>query len=404
MKFTSLITPWRLKWYSIAVLFGIFSALVIVLLSGTGPKIFSGRLGGDFPVFYAAGRMAATSDFNQLYDLDQQIESQKDLYPDHTSYMPFPYPPYVALACIPLSFLPYRVAYVLNLFVNMSAFVTAFFCLKKVIKGLDGYFLPVFTISLTFYPFMKATLNGQLTAITFMLFALVWRFTVEDRRYTAGMFMGLLLFKPQFAIPLIGVFILSGRLKTASSAIVTGCLVISISLFFTGIQPYTHWYHLIKWFAHIVSDTNGHNAVSWIGFLDAVFGTENRISFIVGYVCCFATVLFISYVWAVGGTKSDFNAQMGLAAVSFVLIPPYILFYDAGMIVLTYAVILSRIRGRQTELISFVWLIGLTQTFADRIGFSPIFFLVVYTFFLSLVHIASPAMQKLMVKSISEGN
>jgi hypothetical protein len=111
MKSTSLITPWRLKWYSIAVLFGIFSALIIVLLSGTGPKIISGRLGGDFPVFYAVGRMAATSGFNHLYDLGQQIDSQKDLYPDHKSFMPFPYPPYVALACFPLSFFSYRIAY-----------------------------------------------------------------------------------------------------------------------------------------------------------------------------------------------------------------------------------------------------------------------------------------------------
>ena len=59
----SLITPWRLKWYSIAVLFGIFLALVIALLSGTGPKILSGRLGGDFPAFYAAGRIVATFGF-----------------------------------------------------------------------------------------------------------------------------------------------------------------------------------------------------------------------------------------------------------------------------------------------------------------------------------------------------
>jgi hypothetical protein len=395
MKAISLITPWRLKWYSIAVLFGIFSALVIVLFSGTGPRILSGRLGGDFPVFYAAGRIAANSGFNQLYDLDLQIESQKDLYPDQKSFMPFPYPPYVALAFVPLSFIPYRIAFVIYLLVNMIAFYMAFVSLKKIIPGLDKFFLPVFTLSLTFYPFMKATLNGQLTAITFMLFALVWRLTIEGRPYSAGFYMGLLLYKPQFAIPLIGVFMLSGRLKIASSAIVTACLVIAISLFVTGIQPYVQWYHFLKWFALVVSDTNGHNAVSWIGFLDAVFGTENSITFIIGYACCFATVLVISYIWAVGGSKSDLNAQMGLAAVSFILIPPYMLFYDAGLIVLTYAVIIANIQRRIIELICFVWLIGFTQIVAERIGISPLFFLVAFTFFLSLVLLAAPAMRKM---------
>ncbi len=182
----------------------------------------------------------------------------------------------------------------------------------------------------------------------------------------AGFFMGLLLFKPQFAIPLIGVFMLSGRLKIAFSAISTGCLIIAISLFFTGIQPYEQWYHFLKWFVPSDANVNGHNAVSWIGFLDAVFGTENKITFIIGYACCFATVLFISYVWAVGGTKSDFNAQMGLAAVSFVLIPPHVMFYDAGLIVLTYAVIIAKMHSRQIKLICFVWLIGITQVFASQ--------------------------------------
>lgn len=391
MKFYSLITPWRLKWYSVCVLLGIFSALVIVLLSGAGPKILSGRLGGDFVPFYAAGRFVASFGFNELYDISRQLESQKDLFPDFKGVLPFPYPPFVALACIPLSFFSYRIAYMLFLFVNISAFFVAFVCLKKVVRGFDKFLLPVFTLSLTFYPFLKATLNGQLSAIIFMLFALTWRLTIEGRQYLAGFFMGLLLFKPQFAIPLIGVFILSGRFKIASSAIVTACMVIAVSLFFTGIQPYEQWYHFLKWFVPTDANVNGYNAVSWIGFLDAVFGTENSITFIIGYVCCFATVIFISYVWVVGGTKSDLNAQMGIAAVSFVLIPPHVMFYDAGLIVLTYAVIIDKINKRKFELICLVWLIALTQIFADQIGFSPLFFLVVFTFFLSLVHLATPS-------------
>jgi hypothetical protein len=400
----SLITPWRLKWYSITVLFGIFLAIVIALLSGTGPKILSGRLGGDFPAFYAAGRIVATFGFNELYDLSTQIELQKDLYPDLNSFLPFPYPPFVALAYVPLSLLPYRIAYVLNLFVNVTAFFVAFIAIKKVIRGFDEFFLPFFTLSLTFYPFFKAILNGQNSALTLMLFALIWQFTVEGRQYLAGFFMGLLLFKPQFAIPLIGVFLLSGRLKIVFSALVTGCIVVAIGLFFTGIQSYEQWYNFLKWFVPADANMNRHNAVSWIGFLDAIFGTENKIAFLIGYACCFSTVLIISYVWTVGGTKSDFNSQMGLAAVSFVLIPPHVMFYDAGLIVLTYLIIIAKIRSCKIELICFVWLIGITQSFADKIGFSPLFLLVVSTFFLSLVLIGSSAIQEKMVKPLSTSN
>lgn len=398
----SLLTPWRLKWYSILVLLGLFIALLIVLFSGTGPKILSGRLGGDFPAFYAAGRIVTNVGFNELYDLDQQIKWQKDLFPDLKSYLPFAYPPFVALAYAPISLLPYRIAYLLNLFVFVSAFFMAFVCLKRVIQGLDEFFLPVFTLSFTFYPFLKSNLGGQNTALTLMLFALIWRFTLENRQYLAGISLGLLLYKPQFGIPLIGLFVLSGRYKIAFSGIVVGSVVITISLFFTGIQPYKQWYNFINWFSTADAIVNGHNAVSWIGFLDAVLGTENKMAFIIGAACCFATVSIISYIWTVGGTKSDFNAQMGLAAVSIILIPPHLMFYDAGLIILTYAVVIAKIQSGRIELICFVWLTGMTQIFAEQMGFSPLFFLVVLTFIISLVHIAPPAIGKKVIKSISE--
>jgi hypothetical protein len=400
----SLITPWRLKWYSITVLFGIFLALVIALLSGTGPKILSGRLGGDFPAFYASGRIVTTVGFNGLYDLANQIESQKDLFPDRKGFMPFPYPPFVALAYAPLSLLPYRIAYVLNLVFNISAFFVAFVCLKKEIQGLEEFFLPAFALSLTFYPFLKATLNGQNSAITLMLFALIWRFTTKNRQYLAGFFMGLLLYKPQFAIPLIGLFFLSGRFKIFFSGVVTGSLIIVVSIFFAGFQPYEQWYNFLKWFVPADAIVNGYNAISWIGFLDAVFGTENRMGFILGYACCFATVVIISYVWNVGRAQSDFNSQMGFAAVSLVLIPPHLMFYDAGLIVLTYTVIIAKINRRKIELICFVWLAGMTQIIAEKIGFSPIFLLVVLTYFIALFTIAAPAMRKKIIKPISENN
>jgi len=398
----TLLTPWRLKWYSILVLLGLFIALLIVIFSGTGPKIISGRLGGDFPSFYASGRIVTNIGFDELYNLDQQIKWQKDLFPDLRSYLPFAYPPFVALAYAPLSLIPYRIAYLLNLLAFVSAFFMAFVSLKRIIPGLDEFFLPVFTLSFTFYPFLKSNLCGQNTALTLMLFTLIWRFTLEKRQYLAGIFLGLLLYKPQFGIPLMGLFVLSGRYKIAFSGVTIGCLIVAISLFFTGIQPYKEWYDFINWFSTADANINGHNAVSWIGFLEAAFGTDNKTAFVIGIACCLATVSIISYIWTIGGAKSDFNAQMGLAAVSVILIPPHLMFYDAGLIILTYAVIITKIRNRKVELICFVWLTGITQIFAKKIGFSPLFFLVVLTFILSLVHISHMAMERSVVKSISK--
>jgi hypothetical protein len=395
MNFYSLLTPWRLKWYSISILFALFSGLIIVLFTSTGTRtITGGRVGGDFTPFYATGRLLANSDFNGLYDRNVQIESQKDLFPDHTGLLAFPYPPYVALACIPLSWFSYPVAYALHVIISICAFYLSFINIRKLIPLIDRFFLPAFTISLTFYPIFAAVFKGQLTAFILMLYTLIWRFTKEGKPFWAGLFMGLLLFKPQFAVPLIGLFILSGRIKIALTAIFTSTLIIAVGLLFTGIEPYIAWVDFLKWFVPADAVLNKHNAVSWIGFLDAIFGTENKLSIVIGHILCFVTVLFISYIWAAGGKLSDINAQIGLAAVCFVLIPPHVMYYDAGLILLTYAVLIERMQTKQIALICVVWLIGLTPIFADKFGFSLVFFLVIFTLFQAVVNLTVPAIQK----------
>lgn len=389
MKFISLITAWRLKWYSFSILTGLILAFSILILS-TDPIKLPRRIGGDFRCFYASGRLVATSGFKDLYH--PSIACQKELIPDEEiCFIPSPYPPLFAMICAPLCLLPYKISYILYFVIAIASFFIACIHLIKIFPELRDIFFPVVLFSFTFFPFLAAFCNGQLTPIIFMLFISTWRFTKEDRKYLAGFCMGLILFKPQFCIPLIGLFMLSGRFKIAVSAIVTGCLIFGISLLFSGIQPYVEWYHFLIDFVPSDAQLNGNHAVSWIGFLDAVFGTDNKTTFFIGYALCFATVFYISTIWAVGGTKSDFDAQMGLAAVSMVLIPPHVMYYDAGLIIATYASIYTKMQPHRFISACIIWLLGISQTFTGSMGITPIFFLVVITFFFSVSILTTPA-------------
>jgi len=383
MTLNSIFTPWRLKWYSIAILVSIVLGLFIVLLSGRGPKIISGRLGGDFTAFYAAGRSVITGHTGKLYDLDEQIEQQKNLYPDSKGVLPFAYPPFVAIACAPLALFNYRFAFVIWFLLNTGAFLLTFYYIRNIIPELKSYLLPSFTICFTFYPFSKAILNGQNTAFTFLLMVLVWFFTLERRSWLAGLFLGLLFYKLQFAVPFIGLFFLSGRIKIALSALMTGALIFSASLLFVGFQGYDDWYHLLKWFPNADAVQNKHNAVSWIGFLDAIFGTDNKASMIIGYILCTASIVGISLIWTLGRKCLGFSVIMALTAVTLVVIQPHVMFYDAGLITVTYAVVLQRIKKRKNELVFTVWILSFAQILSKRLGFSPIFFIVVFTYFFS---------------------
>ena len=71
-----IITPWRLKWYPAAALLAIAVAFLICLFSGEGGQILSGKLGGDFPAFYGAGRIVLDGNVDQLYNVEQQLAEQ----------------------------------------------------------------------------------------------------------------------------------------------------------------------------------------------------------------------------------------------------------------------------------------------------------------------------------------
>ena len=91
-------TPRRQRLYPMAVLIGLVLGFSIFVLTTQGlTSVLGGRMGGDFPAFYAAGRLAASPHPERLYDPAAQQDAQRDLIPGAPNgWIPFAYPPHVA--------------------------------------------------------------------------------------------------------------------------------------------------------------------------------------------------------------------------------------------------------------------------------------------------------------------
>ncbi|MDH3738614.1 MAG: hypothetical protein OER92_05420, partial [Alphaproteobacteria bacterium] len=63
----TVLTPWRVKWYSRGALFALAVAFVVILVSGSGTDTLTGRVGGDYPAFYTAGQIIADGQAETLY-------------------------------------------------------------------------------------------------------------------------------------------------------------------------------------------------------------------------------------------------------------------------------------------------------------------------------------------------
>ena len=103
-------TP-RLTVYARAAAFAVLAAFVLSVAAGAGGEAAAGRLGGDYPAFFAAGSIVADGDWESLYEPARQLEAQQQLFPASDSdFLYFADPPYVAALDRPLAAIDYRLS------------------------------------------------------------------------------------------------------------------------------------------------------------------------------------------------------------------------------------------------------------------------------------------------------
>jgi hypothetical protein len=139
-----------------------------------------------------------------MYDPARQAQTQQGLFPGDADegVLYFAYPPHTALAYVPLSHLPYRLSYALHTMLMVGAMVAALYLVRPMLPLVDRHFELTVIGAISFYPMYRAITGGQNTALTLLLLAGSWRAVNARRDAVGGVLLGLLLFKPQFALPI----------------------------------------------------------------------------------------------------------------------------------------------------------------------------------------------------------
>lgn len=373
----TILTPWRVKWYSRGALFALAVAFVVILVSGSGTTTLTGRIGGDYPAFYSAGQIIADGEAENLYSLRTQREYQQELIGDQSGVLAFAYPPHFALFYAPLSELPFRVSYAVHTLAMVAALALACLLIQRIYPNLIAKPELLFFLAFTAYPIFRSVIGGQNTALSILLIVLCWYKVLHNKHYQAGIYLGLLLFKPQFAVPLAGLFLLSGRWRVWVSAGATGIVLIALNSALLGPGWFADWFDIVRTFSRFDVQVNFAELVSWQGFIQAVVGQGNGFAVALGWGLSGATILAISWVWFAGGRTADFNAQLALASICIVLISPHTLYYDSGIVLITVVVLLNRLGRLNANLILGVWAAGILQLLSPALGISLSFIPVV---------------------------
>jgi hypothetical protein len=273
----------------------------------------------------------------------------------------------------PLSELPFRISYAVHTLAMVAALALACLLIQRIYPDLIASPFLLFFLALTAYPVFRSVFGAQNTALSILLIVLCWYQVLHNKHYQAGIYLGLLFFKPQFALPLTGLFLLSGRWRVWMSAGATAIVLFALSTALMGPAWFADWLELARTFSRLNVQVNFGELVSWQGFLQALIGEDDRIASALGWGFSALTVLGISWVWYAGGRKADFSSQLALASVCIVLIPPHSLYYDSGIALIAVVVLLNRLGHLNPGLILVVWAAGLVQLLSPALGVSLAF-------------------------------
>jgi hypothetical protein len=367
----------RLTLYPRALLLALAAAFLFVIVSGDGSDTASGRVGGDFPAFYSAGTIVADGNIDDLWDPATQAAAQDGLLGDEDGFIMFPYAPHVAGAYSILAQLPYRAAYVVHTALMVGLLVAALQLLRPMIPVVDRRFPLTLAATLTSYPVFVGIGGGQNTAFTLFLIALIWRSLATDREFVAGLAAAVLLFRPQYALPIIGLLLLGRHWRAVGAAGIGAVGVWSLNALIFGPAWLTTWLREVQPLLEADADVNALNEIAPIGFLHSLLGTDSKAALVVGGLVSAAVVATLVWTWWRSTLVID--ERIAVTTAGLLLIGPHTIYYDSSLLLFTVLVLFDRGLVDQ-RVVALAWAFGIVHLGKTAAGASPLAVVVVIVF------------------------
>lgn len=333
-------TPWRVRLYSRLLVIPLILPLTITVLTGERDETLTGTLGGDLPAFYNAGLLVNEVGPKNLYDAEILHEIHASWSNRVDQALPFLYPPFVAAVFSLLAQLPYRGAYVVYTLTMMTALALAVILLRKPLLRVSRWPLEAVLLAASFYPMFRSMMGGQNTALTLLFLVGGYRALDDDRPVLAGAILGLLFYKPQFAVPVAGLLLLRHRRALIGMA---GTVTVLWSWGAAMLGP--SW--IAIWFdgARRQSDDLIPFVPVWnvdvVGMSEEIFGHSTMAAYGIATVVLVPLIAALMWTWWTPTLSLDL--KFAALACGLLLIPLHVLWYEAGLLILAFAVLANRL-------------------------------------------------------------
>jgi Glycosyltransferase family 87 len=219
----------------------------------------------DYPAFLTGWKMMVTGQSAHLYDLAAQAKVQHALINGSfkNDVLPFNYPPYVATIFGGLGRVSLTTGYWIWAATNVALAGVLLILLRRITRLVGTEWKRYALWVLAVAPLWAAFIGGVFSLwITVGVAGFVLA-TLEGRQFSAGIWLGLVAFKPQY-LPVLIVFMITRRMwKALAGAATVGATLFAVSLPTVGIDGWRGFLSLLQKFSGNGSRMNAHAELMW---------------------------------------------------------------------------------------------------------------------------------------------
>jgi len=205
----------------------------------------------DFRSFYTGAYMIRTGHAGELYDFETQMRFHRDLLPEAAKIsVTMNHPAFEELFFLPLSFLPYRVAFWTFFAVNLMVLAVSLRLLWPFLRRMTErwFWFPVLLCA-EFFPLSRTILQGQDSILLLALLCAAFVLLEREQLFAAGCVVGCGVFRYQIVIPMVILYLLWKRWKFVAGFALTAALAALVSILivgFHGAMAYAKYTHSVS--------------------------------------------------------------------------------------------------------------------------------------------------------------
>ncbi len=297
----------------------------------------------DFTIFYTAGQILNSGEGHALYNEQLQKYVQAKIAPvalnSRGSILPYNHPAFEAIIFAPLTRLSYLTAYLIWFGINLGILFSIPLFLRKELPFLGQASMTLWILAmLAFFPIFMTLLQGQDSVVLLACYCSAYFYFRRQKNFSAGVSLGLGLFKFHLVLPFLFSLLFTGRKRIAegfsSAAVILICIGVAVGGWRSFVSyPLFVWRadHDVsyRWIGGFLAETNLRGLVGALLPANSVAMLVAAIAFI-----SLAVLLATCVSWFRARNNHDTNLSYSVAIAAAVLVSYHSHIYDWSILFL----------------------------------------------------------------------